>query len=289
MGNHTEDTYTGKAEREFDAVTGLFRKRPRLALFLTALLAVGCLIYFLVLRDENKSLQSKAAILEADGKTKDGRILLLETQLAPFRVLAIERFPGHEVGEALAKLGADLNQLQADFEKATSSIQNFSVKLSIDVSADWVKGKEPGVEPLILMTSSGGSSGEISVVLSNSEKKNVVFFQASEDQITRVNDRVYHFEIQYTAPAGDSIMGTSKKLLQKVSDFRFSISGVSKTNVIGSTPAIDMSNGKLTIFVNGTKFGEAIMISDHRKLEISDRDDSTQYVIWRGAAPIKML
>ena len=65
------------------------------------------------------------------------QIQLLETQLTPFRTIALERFNGTEA-EALSKLAFQIN----DLESVVSTLQNYSAIATYDI-----QGNLPGYGP----------------------------------------------------------------------------------------------------------------------------------------------
>jgi hypothetical protein len=117
-------------ERSVDDLSGIRHRKP----WLFYLILIGFLIFagawlfdkFWGIPSLNKKIEEQR-----------GQIQLLETQLTPFRTIALERFSGTEA-EALAKLAFQLNEL----ESAVSTLQNYSTIATLDM-----QGNPPGFGP----------------------------------------------------------------------------------------------------------------------------------------------
>jgi hypothetical protein len=73
--------------------------------------------------------------LEKEVAALQGEVTRLETELSPFRALAVQRFGGTE-HEALAKLAAQLRDLQTQFERAAGAIRGFDVAAAVTLTGD---------------------------------------------------------------------------------------------------------------------------------------------------------
>jgi cell division protein FtsB len=132
------ETFTGKIEKEFDALRSLARRRPKLfwTVLVVAVFILGWFGYDKVqviprLRQRVNAKDSEIEQLKEKQKEKleakdteiqklkerltgkDTEIQRLETQLAPFRTLALQRYPGPE-SEGLRKLGEEIEELERE-------------------------------------------------------------------------------------------------------------------------------------------------------------------------------
>jgi hypothetical protein len=125
-----EKSIVGKVEQTLDDLGRVRQKSPWLFyLLIVAFVIVLCLYVF----DKFWGIPSLNKTIEE----QKGQILLLETQLTPFRTIALERFSGTEA-EALSKLAFQLNAL----ESTVSTLQNYSTIATFDI-----QGNPPGFGP----------------------------------------------------------------------------------------------------------------------------------------------
>src|SRR3990172_10060088 len=66
----------------------------------------------------------------------------LETQLAPFRAIAVTRYPGSE-SEALEKLSRDVEDIGKELAKTSATVSTYRARFVARVSANWKEGKPP--------------------------------------------------------------------------------------------------------------------------------------------------
>ena len=104
-------------------------------LFLIAVTAVPYALRVPKLNDKIDDLNHKL-------EDKSQEILRLETQLAPIRALALEKYPGDQA-EALKKLANEVTSLRERFERAERSINRFQARVKLLISANWSASKPP--------------------------------------------------------------------------------------------------------------------------------------------------
>jgi tetratricopeptide (TPR) repeat protein len=125
-----EKSIVGKVEQVLDDLGRVRQKRPWLfCLLIVAFIIISCLYVF----DKLWGIPSLNRKIEE----QKGEIQLLETQLTPFRTIALERFSGTEA-EALSKLAFQIKEL----ESTVSTLQNYATIATYDI-----QGNPPGFGP----------------------------------------------------------------------------------------------------------------------------------------------
>ena len=92
--------------------------------------------------------------LEKEIDVLEGEIQKLETQIAPFRALAIERF-GENEEEALAKLAVQVEELQTQISRAKGIVRRFDVSVVATIKGDWKSNEPPDLSKLTRTASRG--------------------------------------------------------------------------------------------------------------------------------------
>lgn len=234
------------------------------------------------LKDQIRDKQTDIIRLEA----QLGR---LDAQLAPFRTIALERFPGEKEGNALAALGTQINALQAQFDNALAKIHTFALKVEYDISADWVKGKAPGEAPGLKiggLLSSRANMGLIVLELSDGKELKMSFNDVIDDRIVDKNGSTYRFEIVLTTPSGSPIFGIGKNEIIAVKEFNFPTYGISQNNV--SADHLTLGNLHITFHINGESYASAQLSNEPAKIEIAPGSKGYLGIGWQGRLEIKV-
>ena len=82
---------------------------------------------------------SEARRLKAQNEQLQRENQRLETQLAPFRAIAVTRYPGSE-SEALVKLSRDVEDLGKELAKTSATVSSYRARFVLRVSANWKGG-----------------------------------------------------------------------------------------------------------------------------------------------------
>lgn len=78
------------------------------------------------------------------------QIQLLETQITPFKTIALERYPGR-LNEALAGLAGDIKQFEQRLKDSERKIHAIAASVKIEVGAKWKNGTIPNINTMFLM------------------------------------------------------------------------------------------------------------------------------------------
>jgi hypothetical protein len=139
-------------------------------LFLIAVTTVPHALRVPKLKDKIDDLKHKL-------EDKSHESLRLETQLAPFRALALEKYPGDQA-EALKKLAEEVTTIRGRLERAERSINRFQARVKMSISANWSASRPsdsvaailPGLHPSLMFNSSK-TGGLPEVVLFSTESR----------------------------------------------------------------------------------------------------------------------
>ncbi len=107
-----EETYFKKIEREWDSFWSFAKRRPFLCT--VSVIIIGTII-FLNIYDRSK-LKTKIANLKETITTKNVEIQKLNTELTPFRTVALQWYPGSET-EALKKLAQRMTGIEEKVQR----------------------------------------------------------------------------------------------------------------------------------------------------------------------------
>ena len=132
------------------------------------------------------ALNDKIEDLKKESQEKSNEILRLEAQIAPFRALAIEKYPGDQA-EALNKLAQEVTTLSERLERAERLINRFQVRVKMTISANWSAAKPnnaafavlPGMHPSLILIGSKIDKAP-DVVLFSTESRTT---EAPEDEL----------------------------------------------------------------------------------------------------------
>lgn len=155
-----ERSFTQKATREVEHITSLRKQNPRLFWFLlSAVVVVGVAWALEYFRGKSK--------IEAENQSLKQEVILLEAQLAPFKTVALEKYPGR-LEDALKKLTKDVEYFEVALNRSEKKIRNLDLELSVVFTAPW-KGEIPkkwlkfedGSDTTAVVLKLGQSNGEV--------------------------------------------------------------------------------------------------------------------------------
>ena len=179
---------------------------------------------------------------------KNQQIILLETQLGPFKTIALERYPG-AVTEALARLAKDLEKLQKDLIDATTSIKALDATVSIKVTADWKDGKPPTLNDIITL---GGDMMTLRVVFEaqDGDTLEAKFYGFGELGVISTDEEWITVQYQARAAPGSAVFGTKPTGLVAVQVIQFCPFGGLKISRVVSRD-LKLEQLDIQFFVNG--------------------------------------
>jgi hypothetical protein len=239
MSEH--DSIADRAKREVDALDRLRKDSPRLFyMVVVALVLVGLgFVYdrFLGIPKLREELQER-----------DRRIVLLETQLAPFRALAIDRFPGQAEGEALAKLATQIDELRRKFEAAQNAIQRFSAQLTVRVEGQWASGEPPDLSRLLRRA---GAGNDVRVVfqLSQNRSRELELGVVDELRLSKESDQVVNISYAAEAASGSWVYELHREDFAACNEMHFPLYGFSADSTTDGR--LNVQSIRLTFFING--------------------------------------
>lgn len=283
MSNQLPETFVKRWLRELDDAWTASRKRP-----LQVILLVLALVIWLGWNAWSN--HSEAQKLQHEVAQKKLDIAVLETQLAPFRTVALQQFPGKKAGEALSELAVSLQRLQEQFENSLKVIHSFSITVGYEIEGDWKKGYEPGAQPLFTLSGSSGSAGSTRLLLRDGRELQLNFNSADGDSVRKIEGNRFYCENCYTVPAGAQIYSVLKDDIAAVSNLQFYIWGVSRDCV--TDPTIRVTGVKVTLFVNGVlhsacNVGQGILsIDTEKQKKNADGFPETLGASWTGHAAL---
>jgi hypothetical protein len=259
-----------QVNREIEALAELRRSRPRLFWIVLLGMAVLSVLY---VYDKFWGIPK----LKEEISEKDKRILLLETQIAPFRAVAIDRFPGDE-SQALARLATQFNDLRERFEKSEKLIRRFDAGIRVNIQGQWTGGKIPNLTGRIRITG-GSPSARVTFQSINREIREIIFEDVSEPRFLDLGSGVASLEYRVSAPVGSWVMGQTSDEFLSCREAAIRLYGIGSQTVSGDEVLIQSMN--IQFFVNGKESFHCNLVVDAH-LKVSPESKQDMEVFWKG-------
>ena len=188
------------------------------------------------------------AIVQFSPKARlEGQVKSLETQLAPFRTLAVERFGGNEQ-QALAKLAAQLGELQTQLERQAGIIRRFDVAAVATLAGDW-KSQIPPDFSHLFRTSGRGSDIRAELKTKDADLRWVEFKDSTPPKMIAGEHNSWILDYSAQAPAGSWVLGANRSDLQTCGSVEMTLYGIDNNTTQDGIVAV--SSLTLTFYVNG--------------------------------------
>lgn len=234
-----------RAEREIDALALLKSRKP---ILFWSVIIIGVLLFGLnlfnqffgmpKLREENERLRQR-------NQERLSEINRLETQLAPFKIFALENYPGDE-SKALERLSQEIAGLQQKIESVESIINAFAVQLIVKSSAKWVEGNPP-VTPGIMVL---GSNPDlvIEVIIDTGESREL---ELQIDGLARIEkeDNIAILGFKAEAPPKSWILGFDSRKIKNLGRIQSTIYGINRSTVADDKIRIEQILAE--VYING--------------------------------------
>lgn len=273
-------TLASRVEAEVDDVHRLRRKRPILFVVLllgiTAFAAGWLYDHFYGIPELKKKLETRQNELNE----KRNEVILLETKLAPFKTVALERYGGDN-SQALAQLAQDVSKFENELRAVESKVRNLSLALEVEFRTKWKGGKPP--DPSKWFWLGGGTKAMTGTfILENNRDSETEFHHVENMRLIAIDDGWARLSYRAAAAPGSTIFGELPRRIQSIRDFSFVAFGLKKEfseDGIGEIRQI-----KLQFFVNGVPllFGENVSSGS---ISLHDIDSST-FVTVHGEIPL---
>ncbi len=210
------------------------------------------------------------------------QIMLLETQLAPFKAVALERYPG-VVTDALARLGNDLGTLQKQFIDEKLSIKQLDASILIKLAITWKTKPVKGLMP------QGGGATIIVIFVLNDGNTVAVPFHGEESLIFDFPNGNMT-TIQYTAfgSPGSKIFGlkpTDITYVRSIICATFCL--YNKDNIV--SPEVKLQELAIKFFVNGQASFECQTFVDEQLDVSAPPIQQFGLLFWNGYIPINFI
>jgi hypothetical protein len=175
------------------------------------------------------------------------KVATLETQLAPFRALALERFGGNEQ-QALAKLAAQLGELEAQLKREGGVIRRFDVAAFATLKGKWKSSTPPDFSHLF---KTGARAYDIRVELktNDADMRWLEFTDSSAPRMAAGENNSWILDYAAQAPAGSWILGVNRNDLQRCGNVEMRLYGIDKDATTDSV--ITVTSLTLSFYING--------------------------------------
>jgi hypothetical protein len=228
-----------------------------------------------------QELQEEVGKRDHEVAERDRQIGILETQLAPFRAIALDRFPGAKEGEAIARLATQIQDLQRQFDAAQSVIRSFAVEITIEMRGNWKDGKMPDPSGLIKLT--GGTAGSVKVSLSSGEEKEIVLPDLTEIHTRDLGNGGAELYYVATASPANWILGHRSDELEECRAVEAFLFGVNPNSTTDSH--VTIVSIKVRLLINGVGcLGCALGPAEGQGIIDLNKFPGMTAVTWRGKA-----
>jgi hypothetical protein len=190
---------------------------------------------------------SPKARLEKEMANLNEQIQRLETQLAPFRAVAVERFGGNEQ-QALAKLAAQLEELQTQLMREAGTIRRFDIAAVATLTGDW-KSTTPPDFSKFFRTGDRGSDIRIELKTNDATMRWVEFTESSPPRIVAGQGNSWVLDYTSRAPAGSWVLGVNRDDLQSCGTVEMRLYGIDYNAT--QDAVVTVNSLTLTFYVNG--------------------------------------
>ena len=214
------DTFVGRFDSELDAVGKLRRKRPfRFVVFLIVTAGVGAWWIYDHVWGIPVLKRAIGAQREAIA-TQRQEIALLETQLSPVKTAAILKY-GNADAKAMAQIADDVRRFGAELRAVENKIRALSVSIEVEFATKWKSGKPP--DPSHWLKTGGGGAGEVEVVFTLDDKRQIRVPFGSADNIAIAPLSGQYVNLSYRADAtpGSEIFGQLPEHIRELKTLSF--------------------------------------------------------------------
>jgi hypothetical protein len=184
--------------------------------------------------------------LEAEAQDLKREIQRPETQLAPFRTLAVARFGGSEM-DALSKLASQIRDVQLEVERASKAIRRLDVKVIARFRGDWTSAP-PDLSNLF-RRASDASDIRVQIETQAAGMRWVDFHDSSAPTLSAGDNNAWVLEYRATAPPGAWIMGVAHDELTACGIVDLLLYGLNKQ--VTRDEVIDVDSVVLVFYING--------------------------------------
>jgi hypothetical protein len=188
------------------------------------------------------------AIVEFSPKRRlERQVAGLEAQLAPFRAVAVERFGGNEQ-QALAKLAAQLGELQTQLQREAGTIRRFDVAAVANLTGDWKSTSPPDLSKLF-RTGGRGSDIRAELKTEDADMRWVEFTDITPPRMVAGEHNSWILDYGGQVPAGSWLLGANRNDLQTCGSVEMTFYGIDHNTT--QDGVITVNSLTLTFYVNG--------------------------------------
>lgn len=171
----------------------------------------------------------------------------LESQLAPFRALALERFGGTEQ-QALAKLATQFSELEAQFKREAGRIRRFDVTAVARLDGKWKSATPPDFSHYF-RTAGRGVDVRVQLKTKNQDMRWIDFVEATPPRIAAGEGTIWLLDYTAQAPPGSWVLGLNRDDLEKCGTMEMTLYGIDSD--VAEDAMITVDNVTLAFFING--------------------------------------
>ena len=188
------------------------------------------------------------AIVEFGPKARlEGKVAELNSQLAPFRAVAVERFGGNEQ-QALVKLAAQLSDLEAQLKREARTIRRFDVAVVATLAGDWKSSTLPDFSKLF-RKGSRNADIRVEVKTKDSDMRWVDFADFSAPKMAAGEGNTWILDYGGQAPVGSWVLGVSRDDLLSCGGLEMELYGIDHD--VTKDGVITVVSVTLSFYVNG--------------------------------------
>jgi hypothetical protein len=225
----------------------------------------------------------EAERLQHEVDARQGRIVELETQMAPFRTAAILKY-GSDDKLSIAKLTEDVRQFDEALRAAIAKVRTFSILLEAEFVADWRSGNPPDTSQWLRAAGSGRGDIELDLESKDVHWVSTAFANSDSVRIEKLPSGSVRLSMTASAEPGAEIFGMDPADIHSMRNLHFTAYGLEKAYV--NDVIVQFSTVDVRFFVNG-KLSLQVHVEVPPNAGVKVVDKGTTKITLPGPVPIE--
>lgn len=190
--------------------------------------------------------------VEAENQGLKQQVILLESQLAPFKTIALEKYPGR-LEDALRKLTNDVETLEAAITKAERRIRSLDLELTVEFTAPWI-----GEVPTEWFKFDNGREGKtvgLKLALANGQTVQITMVDMDDLKMEKVANGKTRLSYRCKAQLRSPIFGVFTDDVRSIREVDFQLLGLTKDRI--EVKPVKFHTASFAFLVNGQETWKA--------------------------------
>jgi len=220
--------------------------------------------------------------LETAIRDKDVEIQRLETQLVPFKTVALERYPGNET-EALKRLAKELSDLELRLEASLQKIHSFEAHMCAVVTVEPAKESTPLDGALLVLGNNPAATVQVELRDGSIQEERFYLTEGMPSISGLAPGRV---SLEYHAKAlpGSWVFDRRLDQLSSCRQIQLALYGFKREPT--KTERIIIETYSVTLYANGKP---VLLVQEKPHMQFVLQDAGCPSLKWEGRIPFSLL